>query len=305
MTTIDAPSLDSECFFIAPIGKDGSPERKRSDAILKFVVARAAAELGLTAVRADQISEPGQITLQVIDHVLRSRAAVADLTGSNASVYYELAIRHTAKLPVALIAEKDCTLPFDIAQMRTIFVDHTDLASADSCREAIVVQLRGALSDRAAVDSPVATSIDVRALQGGDKVERNIAELVTAVEDLAMMQRQSLMRMDHFEILFREMVHSLESAGGRAFHDLAETHFNDLAETYAALRSAAENNEGNTELRIAPRRFEEIMERFYPTTRRRPDRDTLRRLRQERQGPITRKSTEENSKRLRNLHDST
>jgi hypothetical protein len=108
MTTSAAASLDSECFFIAPIGKGGSPERKRSDALLRFVVARAAAELGLTAVRADQISEPGQITLQVIDHVLRARAAVADLTGSNANVYYELAIRHTAKLPAALIAEKEC-----------------------------------------------------------------------------------------------------------------------------------------------------------------------------------------------------
>ena len=89
----------------------------------------------MSSVATDQISEPGQITLQVIDRVLRARAAVADLTGSNANVYYELAIRHTAKLPVALIAEKDRQLPFDIAQMRTIFVDHTDLASADSCRE--------------------------------------------------------------------------------------------------------------------------------------------------------------------------
>ena len=159
----------------------------------------------MSSVATDQISEPGQITLQVIDRVLRARAAVADLTGSNANVYYELAIRHTAKLPVALIAEKDRQLPFDIAQMRTIFVDHTDLASADSCREQIVIQLREALGDNAVVDSPIATSIDVRALASGDRVERDTAELVTAVEELSKMQRLSLGRMDRFEAMIEDL----------------------------------------------------------------------------------------------------
>ena len=191
----DTASLDTECFFIAPIGKEGAPERNRSDGILEFIVGRAAQELGLTAVRGDQISEPGQITLQVIDHVLGAKAAVADLTYLNPNVFYELAVRHTARLPTALIAEKGCDLPFDIAQMRTIFFDHTDLRSADSCRIAIVAQLSEAL-DKGTVDSPIATSIDVRALQGGNEAERNIAELVTAIEDVAKVQRQTLQQVN-------------------------------------------------------------------------------------------------------------
>jgi hypothetical protein len=77
------PTLEQECFFIAPIGKDGSEERNRSDGVLEFIVARAAQELGLRAVRADQLAEPGQITLQVIEHVLGAKAAVADLTSRN------------------------------------------------------------------------------------------------------------------------------------------------------------------------------------------------------------------------------
>ena len=66
----ELPKLDKECFFIAPIGAEGSEERHRSDGLLEFIVDRAAQELELTAVRADQIAEPGQITIQVIDHVL-------------------------------------------------------------------------------------------------------------------------------------------------------------------------------------------------------------------------------------------
>ena len=177
------PQLDHECFFIAPIGADGSPERDRSDGVLNYIVADAARAVGLEAIRADRIAKPGQITLQVIDHVLGAKAAVADLTGQNPNVYYELAVRHAAKLPVVLIAEDGEKLPFDLGQMRTIFFNHTDLKSASECRAEIQEHLRQALDG--AVDSPIATTLDIRALRAGDTVERSVAELVTNVDGLA------------------------------------------------------------------------------------------------------------------------
>ncbi len=186
--TDQLPDLDNECFFITPIGAEGSPERDRSDGILEFIVQEAASQLDLTAIRADQIAQPGQITLQVLEHVLGARAAVADLTGLNPNVFYELAVRHTARLPVVLIVDKGESLPFDIAQMRTVFFDHTDLRSATVCRKAIVSQLKEAFAG--AVDSPIATTVDVKALQGGNTVERNIAELVQSLEQLSQMQRR-------------------------------------------------------------------------------------------------------------------
>jgi hypothetical protein len=167
---------------------------------LEFIVARAAEEIGLTAVRADQLAEPGQITLQVIDHILGARAAVADLTQLNPNVFYELAVRHTARLPVALIAEKDCKIPFDIAQMRTIFFDYKDLRSADQCRRDIVAHLREAI-DKGAVDSPIATSVDVRSMQSGNAVERSIAELVTTIEDMSRFQRVTANMVDEMRML--------------------------------------------------------------------------------------------------------
>jgi hypothetical protein len=202
-----ALALQDECFFIAPIGEEGGDIRRRSDGVLRFIVGRAAEELSLTAVRADQIAAPGQITLQVIDHILGARAAVADLTDRNPNVFYELAVRHTARLPVALIvARDDPPLPFDIAQMRTIRFDHTDLESADQCRQGIVAHLREALAG--AVDSPVATSVDLRVLQGGNQVERNVAELITSVEDLARAQSATARTVDRLlgELLDRQVL---------------------------------------------------------------------------------------------------
>lgn len=175
--------FDRECFFIAPIGDPESDIRQRSDGVLRFIVRKAAEEIGLVAVRADAISEPGQITVQVIEHLLNARAAVADLTGLNANVFYELAVRHTAKLPTVLICEEGTKLPFDIAQMRTIFFNHHDLESADQCRERIVQHLKSSLEG--AVDSPIATTIDLKFLESGSAVERTVADLAGTVSSLA------------------------------------------------------------------------------------------------------------------------
>lgn len=192
MAASSLPEPDQECFFIAPIGEEGSDTRNRSDGILEFIVQRAAQEIGLTAVRGDQIAEPGQINLQVLDHILRAKVAVADLTGLNPNVFYELAVRHTAKLPVALIADKSCTLPFDIAQMRVIVFDHTDLRSADNCRQQIVKHLNQALVSGNS-ESPISTTIDVLSMQVGNPVERSVAEVVTSVEEIARIQRHIAM----------------------------------------------------------------------------------------------------------------
>jgi hypothetical protein len=202
----EMPELTNECFFIAPIGESGSDTRRRSDGVLKYIVGRAADEVGLTAVRADQLAEPGQINLQVVDHVLRAKAAVADMTGLNPNVFYEIAIRHTARLPLVLIAEKDCQLPFDIANMRTIFFDHTDLESADSCREAIVAALKPAL-DGGVVDSPIGTSIDLSSMSGGNAMERGIADILSTLEDLAKEQREVRTEVEGVRRLQHRTVH--------------------------------------------------------------------------------------------------
>jgi len=195
--SVDTPGkYVDECFFIAPIGADDSDIRKRSDGVLTFIVQKAAEEFGLTAVRADKISSPGQINLQVIEHVLGARAAVADLTGLNPNVFYEMAVRHTAKLPLVIIAEKGTDLPFDIAQMRTIFFDHTDLGDADLCRRSIIEQLREAL-ENGVVDSPISTAVDLSQLSAGGAADRSIAELVTTVETLARGQRDLADRIEY------------------------------------------------------------------------------------------------------------
>jgi hypothetical protein len=176
--------FDRECFFITPLGQEGSAERKRADGLLKAVVAPCASALGLTPVRADRIDEGGHITLQVLEHCANAKAAVADLTGGNLNVYYEVGIRHALRQPVVLLADDSerGKLPFDLLQQRTIFYTN-DMAGAAACQESVTEQLRRAIDGH--VDSPVQAAINLRALQQGTDVERTLADLVTKVAEIA------------------------------------------------------------------------------------------------------------------------
>jgi hypothetical protein len=185
----DVPPLNEVCFFIAPIGDEGTPERERSDDVLEGIVAPAVRELGLTAVRGDMIGESGQITEQIIDHVLGAKAAVADLTGLNPNVFYELALRHSARRPVALIAEKGQRLPFDISHLRTIFFENKP-SSAQRCIREIVTQFRQAFA-KGTADSPVAASSYAPAPPADPAAERSITDIAATADQILALQRET------------------------------------------------------------------------------------------------------------------
>src|SRR5689334_2143290 len=149
------PEEKPECFVIAPIGADKSDIRLRSDQILKHVIRPVAEECGYKAVRADEISEPGSITTQVINRILNAPMVVADLTGQNANVFYELAIRHAIRKPYVQIIQKGERIPFDIGNIRTIEIDHTNLDSVATAKEEIKRQIQFTSRAGATIDSPI------------------------------------------------------------------------------------------------------------------------------------------------------
>ncbi len=110
------------CFVISPIGDPGTAIRDRADTFLKYIVRRVLEkpEFDYDVRRADDIHEPGLITRQIIESVYTADLVVADLTGRNANVFYELAIRHAAHKPAIHMITAGEPLPFDIADQRTI-----------------------------------------------------------------------------------------------------------------------------------------------------------------------------------------
>lgn len=179
-----AIDFEQECFFIAPIGDDESEIRTRSDAVRDWVVKPAARAAGdLKTIRADDVGEPGQITAQAVRHCLKAKAAVADLTGGNPNVYYELSVRHGALLPVVLIAEEGTQLPFDISQSRVIFFDHTDLSSAGRATEELQTQIEASLTGTP--DNPIADGMRLAELQAGNVEEQTLGLVMERLERLS------------------------------------------------------------------------------------------------------------------------
>lgn len=173
------------CFVIAPIGDDESETRKRSDQILKHVISPPLDECGYKAVRADKIEKPGVITSQVIQHVIEDPLVIADLTGRNPNVFYELAIRHAIRKPFIQIIQKGERIPFDVAGTRTINIDHHDLDSVGEAIKEIINQIKSLEQDSSQIETPISISLDLQLLRKSDDPEqRSLADIMAALTDL-------------------------------------------------------------------------------------------------------------------------
>ena len=150
-TTGDKADWSKICFFITPIGEVGSEERKHADLFLSSLVEPALKEFGLKIVRADKIGSPGMITSQVLQHVMRARLDIVDLSFHNPNAFYEMALRHASGLPVVQITRKCDAPPFDVNQIRTAMIDTSDIYTLvpklEIYRSEIATQVRAALAD--------------------------------------------------------------------------------------------------------------------------------------------------------------
>jgi len=208
------------CFVIAPIGEPESETRKRSDQILKHVIRPAAQECGYDTKRADEISEPGIITSQVIQLIVNAPLVIADLTDRNPNVFYELAIRHALKKPLVQIIRKGEALPFDVAATRTIAVDHHDLDSVATAKKEIVKQIKAVEKDPSRMDTPVSVALDLKAMRQSDKPEqRSLADLVTAISALRVDVHSGLAQL-------RERLEQPRHESFPVYTDLESAHMN-------------------------------------------------------------------------------
>ncbi|MGP0103170.1 MAG: hypothetical protein ACLPUT_16310 [Solirubrobacteraceae bacterium] len=122
----DLAEADLACFVIGPIGSRHAPigtvERdtyEQALLVLGEVIEPACQAVGLNPVRSDGLTQAGEINEQVFRRLRDDDVVIADLTGANANVMYELGLRHTRGKLTVQIGEYG-RLPFDINTIRTI-----------------------------------------------------------------------------------------------------------------------------------------------------------------------------------------
>jgi hypothetical protein len=131
------------------------------DAVFRELIEPAIANAGMEPLRADEEVLGGIIHKPMFERLILADYAVADLTGANANVYYELGMRHgirpSTTVPIFAMGE---LMPFDVAPMRALpyrlNADGT-LADTSADRERLGKLLAQAKSAHAkgVVDSPV------------------------------------------------------------------------------------------------------------------------------------------------------
>jgi hypothetical protein len=215
---------DKTCFVIAPIGEPESEIRKRSDQVFTYVITPAVQQFGYDPLRADHISEPGLISSQVIQHIVDDPLVIADLTGHNPNVFYELALRHALRKPLVQIMKSGEKIPFDVANTRIIPVDHRDLDSVETAKRDIVKQVNAVEKKPADIETPISVSIDLQNLKRSDNPEqRSLGDLLTAVTEIRTGLANVEQRLDNqIGPLAADQVRLLESHFARVYEQHSE-----------------------------------------------------------------------------------
>ena len=135
------------CFVLMPFGKkmDAAGRVTNFDSVYNKIIAPAVARAGLEPIRADEEKVGGTIHKPMFERLMLCHYAVADITGANPNVFYELGIRHAMRPRSTVIVFGEGTvLPFDIALVRGIAYK-TDGAGEPVNVEATLGQIAGQL----------------------------------------------------------------------------------------------------------------------------------------------------------------
>lgn len=151
--SVENPAKEKKCFVITPIGEKNSIINRKARGVIEAVIKPILLELDFQPNIPYEKSEPGIITENIIGDILSNELVIANLTGLNPNVMYELAIRHSINKPIVCIAEKTTQLPFDIKTNRVVFYDD-DMFEINGMKEELKKSIVAAIEPDA-VYSPV------------------------------------------------------------------------------------------------------------------------------------------------------
>jgi hypothetical protein len=104
-------------------------------------------EAGFEPIRADELFTTGSVVEQIWEQIQKAKVLLADLSGKNANVFYELGLAHAAKKPVVFTSAVVEDVPFDLRHLRVIIYDIREPEWAPRLRKSISDYLRNAMKE--------------------------------------------------------------------------------------------------------------------------------------------------------------
>ena len=107
------------CFVIMPFAEP-------FESYYKKIIKPAVDDNELYAVRGDSLFRSTHIMDDIWSAITESTLVIAELTGKNPNVYYELGLAHAMKKPAILISSNIEDVPFDLRPLRVLIYDKND-----------------------------------------------------------------------------------------------------------------------------------------------------------------------------------
>jgi hypothetical protein len=128
------------CFVMMPFGP-------WFDRYYQEIYVPAVKEAGFEPIRADELFTTGSVVEQIWEQIEKAKLLLADLSGKNPNVFYELGLAHAAKKPVIFTASQVDDVPFDLRHLRVIIYDIREPEWAVRLRSSVTDYVRNAAKE--------------------------------------------------------------------------------------------------------------------------------------------------------------
>ena len=164
------------CFTIMPFGG-------WFDSYYEAIYVPAIKAAGLEPCRADDLYRPSTIIHDIWSYTQSAKLVLADLSGKNANVFYELGLAHALAKPAILVTESMEDVPFDLRALRVLEYNKNEPRWGEVLREKITTSIQEIL--RAPLQSVLPAFLTVKPeskTKAVSEQEKNFLELKREID---------------------------------------------------------------------------------------------------------------------------
>jgi len=169
------------CFVIMPFGGWG-------DDYYESIYRPAIESAGLEIHRADDLFRPSTIVNDIWTYTKRARLLLADLSGKNPNVFYELGLAHALAKPAILVAESMEEIPFDLRALRVITYDKHDPEWGRLLRDKVKTSIKEVL--KSPLEAVLPAFLEAKGSPAKLQVTSHEKELIEIKQELDLLKRE-------------------------------------------------------------------------------------------------------------------
>jgi len=238
-------SYSNLCFVMMPYSTD-------YNLVFSDIIKPVAEKFDLTVLRGEEAVSTESIIERIRTAIIQSRLCIADVSGQNPNVMYELGLAWDLKKPTVLLTKNKYDIPYEIESLRLVLYDMNELDKARTALEYAIWQTLG--YDRLTESKKLIESGMYRAAAAtlGILIEQSLQQLINKKSTVAKKEGPRIRRLPIIRMLDElssEEIISPDDRGNlyeaakirnRAVHDLKEPRKEEVQVMFDVVKNFAE-----------------------------------------------------------------